>query len=387
MKLKSIKVSCLKLPFVHTFAHSLKKRNYSDSIIVKLKTENGVTGYGEGIAREYVTGETVSASVGFIMAHIWPSIEGLDFSTLNDFVKAKDLFPFLEEIIPEGPLDFGVIAWNAARSAVEIAMIDCWLRLNNRNISDLLPPCRSELTYSGVVTSTDPEKAAKIAKHLKLSGIRHFKLKVTVDHPFEHVAAVRAALGEELSLRVDANGSFNSQQAIEFVEAVSKYKIDVFEQPIPRGDTEEFKGIRTHSKIPIMADESIVTIEDAKKLIDQGCCDFFNLRISKCGGLGKTLAIAKLAKESGVKIQLGCHVGETAILSAAGRSLAAHWEDYAFLEGSFGDLLLTEDISTTNIRFGFGGKARVLKGPGLGCSFDPQIIEKYSSETFNSENF
>ena len=127
-----------------------------------------------------------------------------------------------------------------------------------------------------------------------------------------------------------------------------------------------------------MADESVVTYNDAKNLIEHNACDYFNLRISKCGGLYRSLAIAHLAEQENVKLQLGCLVGETAILSAAGRHIAAYLSNIQFIEGSYSTLLLEEDIAKEEIVFGNEGKAPVLTGHGLGVNIQKEILNKYS---------
>jgi muconate cycloisomerase len=100
--------------------------------------------------------------------------------------------------------------------------------------------------------------------------------------------------------------------------------------------------------------------------------------LSKNGGIGRTLELARIAIRAGLKLQLGCQVGETAILSAAGRHVAAYLEDLVFVEGSYGSLLLTEDVSENNITFGQGGKAPALQGPGLGVKVSEDRLRKYA---------
>ena len=138
--------------------------------------------------------------------------------------------------------------------------------------------------------------------------------------------------------------------------------------------------VKSNSTIPVMADESIVTLDDAKRLIDQNACDYFNLRISKCGGIYNTLAIVELSKQMGIKIQLGCLVGETAILSAAGRHLAAHLSEVKFVEGSYSTHLLVDDIAQEEIKFGNKGEAPVFSGEGLGVNIKEDLLTKYAKE-------
>jgi muconate cycloisomerase len=115
-----------------------------------------------------------------------------------------------------------------------------------------------------------------------------------------------------------------------------------------------------------MVDESLVTEADAEALIEAKAADLFNIRVSKCGGLARSLAIAARASAMGIGVQVGSQVGETAILAAAGRHLAAALPEVAFVEGSFGTLLLAEDVAVESVRFGHRGEAPLLTGPGLG---------------------
>jgi len=102
------------------------------------------------------------------------------------------------------------------------------------------------------------------------------------------------------------------------------------------------------------------------------------VRISKCGGLSRSLRIAGRAAAAGIGVQVGSQVGETAILSAAGRHLAAHLEQVAFVEGSYGTLLLTEDVSADPVRFGHRGEAALLSGAGLGARVLEDRLRKYA---------
>jgi len=115
-------------------------------------------------------------------------------------------------------------------------------------------------------------------------------------------------------------------------------------------------------------------------LIELGACDFFNIRLSKNAGVAGSLAIANLAHEAGVKIQVGAQVGETGILSAAGRTVAAHLPTLTFAEGSFGTWLLAEDITLENVAFRYGGRASLLKTRGLSVTVKEEALERFAIE-------
>ena len=151
------------------------------------------------------------------------------------------------------------------------------------------------------------------------------------------------------------------------------------EQPVPVKDLEGMKRVRAESGIPVMADESLVTLEQARQLIELGACDYFNIRLSKNGGITGSLAIAKLAHEAGIKIQVGAQVGETGILSAAGRTFAAYLPALEFAEGSFGTWLLAEDLTYESVAFGLGGRAPLLKTRGLSVTVREDVLERLAT--------
>jgi len=201
---------------------------------------------------------------------------------------------------------------------------------------------------------------------MRAVGMRHVKVKVGFDDDVARITAVRDALGSEVSLRLDANGAWTLERAVEVLDAVTPLGIAAVEQPLPRGRVNDLARLRAETTVPVMVDESLVTEADADALIEAKAADLFNIRVSKCGGLARSLAIAARAAAAGIGVQVGSQVGETAILAAAGRHLAAALPDVEFVEGSFGTLLLAEDVAVESVRFGHRGEASLLTGPGLG---------------------
>jgi len=416
MKIIEAAIYALKIPFVESFSHAAKTRVCSDSIVVRLLAEDGTAGYGEGVPRPYVTGETVESCFEAMKDRFWPAVRRADYPALTSlgalrpiqesfagiktvavqpppFVKGdrggfetkfRDVvnrqispIPSLRKRGTERLLKTqGVIAWNAARTAFELALIDCLLKQQHLSLSKILLPKRDAVIYSGVITSGSREKMVGLARRLKSFGIRQIKVKIDGQDDRAKLLAIREVVGDEASLRVDANGAFDFRQAVSVLSDIAEAKIDCVEQPLPRGKASELALFKAEVSIPIMVDESLVTIEDAEALIAAKACDLFNLRISKCGGIGLTLKLARMATEAGIKLQLGAQVGETAILSAAGRHVAAHLDGPEFVEGSFGTMLLTEDVAAESVNFGRGGSAPLLRGEGLGIHVCDEMLKK-----------
>lgn len=378
MRIKSCTIYALGIPFVEAFAHSANRREHSDSIVVRLEAADGTVGYGEGVARRYVTGETVEASVNHIRRALWPGLTRHDYEELAANADPLDALAPPDESLPDEASD-GVVAFNAARAAVELALLDCLLRRQEVSLAHVLPPRRTNVTYGGVISSGSIEATTRRARQLKLFGLREIKIKIKCKTDVSRVRAVREVFGEEARLRVDANGAFDVRQAIEVAAELAPLNIAAFEQPVARScGISALRAVKEHSSIPVMADESLVTERDACALIDEGACDYFNLRVSKCGGVARTLRLARMAQAAGLGLQLGSQVGETAILSAAGRHVAAHLDAIEFVEGSYGKLLLVEDVGRDPVQFGHGGHSPALRGAGLGVQVREDVLEKYA---------
>jgi L-Ala-D/L-Glu epimerase len=369
MRLVAATLYGLRIPFVESFVHSAGERRWSDSIVVRVRDEAGVEGFGEGAPRPYVTGETVATALDHLALDLWPLVAGRELPGAGDLAEAA-------AFVPDARLP-GVIAPHAARAALEMAILDCVLHASSRSLGALLPPRRPRVVYGGVITAGPAERAARHARYMRAVGLRHVKVKVGFGDDVARVAAVREALGPDVSLRLDANGAWTYARAVDVLETAAPFGIAAVEQPLPRGG--EYARLRASTSVPLMADESLVTVEDAEALIADRAVDYFNVRVSKCGGLARSLAIAERAARAGIGVQVGSQVGETAILAAAGRHLAATLPEVAFAEGSFGTLLLTEDVSVESVRFGHRGEAHLLAGPGLGIRVVEERLRRHAA--------
>jgi len=377
-RIEAITIYKLKIPFHQAFHHATQSREESDAVIVRVKDTSGQIGYGEALPRPYVTGETTASMIAHLRERLAPEIFA------RTFVTGWATFELLDSCRAEWTRsqDSAVSAWNAAFCAVELALLDWSLKSLTTSLSAFLPPVRNEVIYSGVISSDNPAEAAALAKRMVKFGLRQLKIKVGTSEDYDRVAAVCQAVGPQVALRADANGAWSAAQAVEALNRLKPYNLQVIEQPVPAGDLAGMRKVRAETSLPVMADESLVTIEQASQLVDARACDYFNIRLSKCGGVTGSLAIAKLAAQAGIKIQVGAQVGETAILSAAGRTFAAHLPELAFAEGSFGTWLLSEDIAFEDVSFGYAGVAPLLASRGLSVTVKDETLERLAVEKF-----
>jgi len=352
-------VLVVELPLRFSFGHALAARTATQNVFVRIVLDSGHVGYGEGVPREYVTGETVETAVEALLERQLPAV-------VSQAVDSPDSVPALVDGIgfqrPGGGLDL------AARCAVELALLDAFGKRFRLPVQHWLgPPRASRPRYDGVIPFSSPRTVAGLALALKALGVRQVKLKVGEDRrqDLRCLATLRRWLGGDADIRVDANCAWTAAEAIEAMAAMREFRLSAVEQPLPAEDVEGLQRVTAAIEETVIADESLRTVAEAQSLAEKRACGAFNIRISKCGGLLPSLRIASIAREHGLDCVVGAQVGESGILSAAGRLLASTIAP-RYLEGSGGSLLLKRDLVREQVVPGYRGRASVFEGPGLG---------------------
>lgn len=364
--------------------HAAAQRKISEPIFVAVELMDGTVGYGETLARQYVTGESDQSVIETVRDEFAPRLIDFRPPSFGDALEAIDALPMINRK--------GECA-TAARAGLELALLDACSRSFDRPL-DLLPgwmgmasfgnPGSSRsVRFSGVLAAQEPQRLHRTLRMLYCYGIRQFKLKVGFDNDDERMDVVmsklrRAIQSKKATLRLDANGGWSLDRATAQLERWSGFSIQSVEQPLDRHDDQQLIRLFSETRMPIVLDESLVTLDDATRLIDMGVASGFNIRISKCGGLIPALRLAELARKRGVTIQLGCMVGETSLLSAAGLRFLAMTPGVIHAEGCFGSFLMAEDVCDRSLRFGYGGRLPKLGACGLGVSVDPVRLERLS---------
>lgn len=364
----------VELPFRLKFKHSLHERSTSSSVLVRMTADTGDVGWGEALPREYVTGETPLTVVEALKTSFWPVLEGGRFSTWEEGLeKARSLEKEARALNPDLPDRIG-----SARCAVELAFLDLLGNHFRRSVGEIFGRRKREwVEYSGVISSDSLWKVTKTSLKMRLGGLRFVKVKVGGKDDKERVKRIRAMMGSGADIRVDANAAWNVTEAIAAIQSLKQFDISSVEQPIAADNIEGLQAITHAVTTPIMVDESLCSMTDARRLVKADACDFFNIRLSKCGGLFGALEIAEFARHQDKGLQLGCQVGESAILSAAGRHFALGVAGLKWIEGSFGSHLLEKDIAREDLTFRRKGIGRPLSGPGLGVTIIPERIEPH----------
>jgi muconate cycloisomerase len=181
-------------------------------------------------------------------------------------------------------------------------------------------------------------------------------------------------------LKADVNGAWDRETALKHLPLIADYHIEVVEQPMAPGDPEIAKVSASLKacNTKIMADESACSFEEVQTLIAEGHYNMINVRLSKCGGFRRSLRIIDFLRSQGVSYQVACQLGESGVLSAAGRALSLLCKDAVYHDGSYDDFLLKENVTKQNVSFGQGGKAGPLGGVGLGIEVSGSNLRRLS---------
>lgn len=389
LRVRELRVIPLAIPMRLKFEHAAASRNVADPVLVRVAAAppfDGLVGWGETLARPYVTGETAESVVADIQRVFAPFVAQFSTTTFEEAI------PLLDSL----PLQDGVRHIPAARAAVELALLDlacrAWrrtpgeaarvfqfLRVQPRGHADHVP-------YSGVVLGSTQWKTRLLIKTQRAYGLRDFKIKVAVPGWEQRVAVAGRVLGLHkpilpvCTLRADANGGWTLEQALAAVPILQNAGIRALEQPLPRERDADIATFAQTARMSVIADESLVTLADAERLMGLGV-RILNIRIAKQGGLLPSWRMAEAAYARRCEIQLGCLVGETSILTAAGAAFLNAVPHVRYAEGAFGKWLLRRDITRKPLQFGYGGRLRPRAAPGWGFDVDEELVTRSAIRT------
>lgn len=387
MQLRRLTAYHVRIPLKHKVRHASHSREETDSLVVRCELDNGVVGWGEGLPRPYVTGETID--------NVWNLLAESDlvrqlaepFENLSQAIALLDRFK-LKGADCECPFVERGCFGNSARSAIELSFLDAAARSDGvplSRVTELVPETiairesKSQVRYGAAITTMSRWKTAIRSWKIRLYGFQQTKVKVGVDGVDDVglLRQIRKILpAHRVDIRLDANEAWSCENLEAKLAPLRPFEITSLEQPVPHSTVVGLAKLRGCIGVPLMLDESLCSLTDAHRAIESGTCDLFNIRLSKCGGLIPSLRLAAVAHQAGLGYQLGCQVGETGILSAAGRHFACSVANIRYLEGSYDRHLVRERLTMQDITFGRGGIAPALTGPGLGVDIDQIALQR-----------
>jgi len=321
-------VDCARLSVpLHTpFVTALRRTTTTDTLVVRVSDTDGTTGWGEAPQVWQVTGESLASAAGCVEEMLAPMILGRD---VDDWIHV------LAAVQRAVARNFG------AKAAVDTAVRDVVARRRGLPLAAFL---RDEATTSGVARPTDvdayrtvlrtdvtlsagePDDLAAAAKQRVAEGFTTLKTKVGTDAATDvaRVRTVREAVGPDVAIRLDANQGWTPDEAVIVIRALEDADLGVqlVEQPVRGEDVEGLAWVRSHVGLPIMADESLLSLVDLERIVRLEAADLVNVKLAKCGSLGIAVEQLRRAEEAGLGTMVGSMM-ETAIGVGAAAAVAA----------------------------------------------------------------
>lgn len=373
MRTIQIEARPLRIPFRTRVKHAAAERHASESVWAEA-SRDGVSGMGEGCPRGYVTGESVEGALAWI-AEIAPALVSL--------AGAQELRAVVAEHAAE--IDAHPAAW----CAVETALLDLFGREENATVEECLglEPVAGRFEYSAVVSDERGPALERLLDAYLAFGFADFKLKIGGNlvadlRKVERLHLLAAARGRAVRrVRLDANNVFagKPEEALRHFDAFET-PIFAVEEPLAPRDVEGLSRLSRELALPVVLDESLCCAADLERFDDAPGRFIANVRVSKHGGLVRTLALLEALRERGWPIVVGAQVGETSVLTRLGLVAArAAGDALVAQEGAFGTLLLERDLVAPVLQFGIGGVLHYAAtelpfGAGLGLHKTEEIL-------------
>ena len=312
MKIKEIKVGKITVPLKKSFKTALRTVHSIEDIVVKVVTDTGHVAYGEAAPTAVITGDTNGSIRCAIEDYIAPQIIGLDIENM-------------EEIMTR--IDKSIIKNTSAKAAVDIAIYDLFGQLYNAPLYKLLGGYKKEIISDLTISVNEPSEMAEDSIDAVKRGYKTLKIKVGLDSnmDMERIKAIRDAVGYNIDLRLDANQGWKPKEAVMLLRKMEDkgFNIELVEQPVLANDLDGLKFVTDNVNIPILADESVFSPEDAVKIIQNRAADLINIKLMKTGGIHNALKICSVAEIYGVECMIGCMLESKLSVSAAAHLAAS----------------------------------------------------------------
>jgi len=337
----------------------------SPFVFVKIHTDADIVGLGEVSCTPLWSGEDHRTATHFIAEFLAPALIGEDPTAIERLTRKMN----------------GAIAGNPfTKSGLEMALWDILGKAAGLPLYRLLGgPVRAFVPTKYSISGLEPEKAAELGSWAVEQGFRAMKVKVGLDpeQDIARVRAVRRAIGPEIRLGIDANAGWSPRVAVQTIRRLAEFDLFFAEQPVSASNPAWLADVRRQVSVPVMADESVYTLQDAIAIVRAEAADILSVYVGK-GGIGPARKIAAIAEGAGLVCTVGSNL-EMGVASAAMIHLAMATPGIGAEEfpcdiiGPFyyDESLLAEPLPIV------GGQARPLERPGLGVELDMEKLERY----------
>jgi muconate cycloisomerase len=368
MKIVKVRTYRVSVPSAGDYKMARGSHTALRSLVVRIHTDSGIVGTGEshqGV--EGYSAETVE-TMDAVVSHVYgPLLVGREVEGLEAL---------------SGELVLARMGNRFARCAVEMALFDALARSRRQNICALLGgPARQRLALSGSIGIDEPEVMAEKAAAQVAAGYRTIKVKVgmpDIAKDLARVRAVRQAVGDEVAIRLDANAGYSPTDALTFVRGLADLAIEHLEQPVAAEHLDAMVKLTKLGAVPILADESVHTPEDAYRFIAAGAIDALKIKITKVGGYIAARKIIDIAEAAGIKVVIGQGICSSIEAAAEAQMACAYPHVYPVAE-MVGPAKLLGDLVEPGLDLS-AGSLDLPKGHGVGVDLSERLLRRYTAK-------
>jgi L-alanine-DL-glutamate epimerase-like enolase superfamily enzyme len=354
---------------IEPFVIATGTMHFAQNVFVRIHTDLGIYGVGECSAFPMIVGETQESGLAAAqdMARLLLNRDPLD---IEGCVNA------LARYLPGHP---------TTRSAFDMALYDVAAKAAGMPLYQFLGGSKRPLVTDETIYINTLERMVEDALRIQTKGAEAIKVKLGTNRrdDIRRVEAIRNAIGDATPIRTDANQGWDRVTAQTVLRAIGDWNVQYCEQPIPRHDILGLRHIRQSSPVPIMADESLFDAPDAIQLIREEAVDYFNIKLSKSGGIFEALKINAIAEAAGVACMIGC-MSESRLALTANAHFAAARQNVRFcdLDGCFEH---ANDPVQGGITY-HGYQIELPNEPGIGAEVDPHFLSNCSRVEVRSDS-
>ncbi len=360
LKITGVEIYYFDIPLKEPFRISIGTVYAANDVLVRIQTDAGVVGLGEACPFPPITGETQDTNI-------------VAAKSFRDMIMGKNPLAIEERL-----REFGSFVHTnpSAAAAYDMALYDILGKIAGLPVFRLLGGDEYAIETDLTCDLESPEVMAKAAKSYVDRGFMTVKVKVGQGPEMDtaRLRSIRDAIGPAAKIRIDANQGWTVPRAIDTLRRLEKYDIEFCEQPIPAADLSALKTVRAASPIPIMADEALYLPADAIKLVKAECCDYFNIKLMKAGGLHNSLKIAHIAQAADIRCMVGCMLETRLGLTAAAHLAAALPQTIVFADlDGMNSHTIDPIVDGMTVK---AGRITLPELPGLGTDVDPAFLKK-----------
>lgn len=363
---QSLETILVDIPTIRPHQLSVTTMRIQTLVLVKITTTDGIVGWGEattigGLNYGDESPESVKTNIDTYFAPLLTAVKGLNVAQTLKLIGKN------------------INGNRFAKCAIQTALLDIQAKQLGVPLSEVLGGrLRDSLPVLWTLASGDTDKdITEAQKMIALKRHNTFKLKIganDLQHDVEHVIAIKKALGDEVSIRVDVNRAWSELQCMRGIQQLQDGGIDLIEQPCAIEQTDVLKRLSERFDVAIMADEALTGPSSAFRLACSHAADVFAVKVEQSGGLIEACEVAKIAGLAGIDLYGGTML-EGPVGSIASAHAFATFDHLAFGTELFGPLLLTEEILKTPLRYE-NFELHLPLTAGLGIDIDENKIDQ-----------